>query len=221
MSALFAFSFAAFAGTMTIEQDFPDQNCGITFPEGWHAMANIPSRPDNVASYIDSTRRRIVNLIIENRKLSGPLDDHFVAEFNRDFEKDGETLLSGKYIEVGGIKSYERVSSFVIRGKQMSSIDRLIPGEDRYYIVQGLVIDGDVNADYEIQQSIASFRFLHPFVPSYSPNSIAYRIGQLVRYLMITLAVVAVVVFAVRSSRKPPRPNSPQPPPLPPGIRLR
>src|SRR5215469_8094703 len=83
LSALCAFSFAAYGGTMSIEQDFPNNNCGITFSGGWHVASNIPSRPGVVAAYTDATRTRIVMLVIDNERPTGPIDDHFVAGYDK------------------------------------------------------------------------------------------------------------------------------------------
>lgn len=182
-------------------------------------MANFPSQPDIIAAYCDADGKRIVNLVIYDRRPSGPLNDRFVTGFNRGLEKDGDIRLSGKYIEVAGIRSYERLGHFSQRGHQISSLNLVIPGKDRYYILQGLETDGDANTDAEILQALDSFRFLHPFVPNYDANSIPFRIGQLTGYVMVTLAVVAIVLAAVRSNRQPPPRPSSRPPPLPPGAR--
>src|SRR5215469_631281 len=112
LSALCAFSFAASGGTMSIEQDFTPENCAITFPEGWHVMSELPSRPGVLAAYTDSTRNRVLLLVADNEMPSGPVDDRFIASFDREAEKvDGDKHLSGKYIDVGGIQSYERLGA--------------------------------------------------------------------------------------------------------------
>src|SRR5215469_10108239 len=200
LSTLCAFSFGAWGGTMSIEQDFPNNNCGITFPAGWHVQSNFPSRPGVVAAYIDTTRNRAIILVIDNIRPSGPIDDRFIAGYDQHLEKiDGDKHWGGNYIEVGGIKSYERFGAIDSHGQHISTVNLLVPGENAYYDVLAMRYNGDASDDPEIQQIIGSFRFLHPFVPAYDPNSIAFRIGRLIGHLIVILFVVAIVVLAVRS----------------------
>jgi hypothetical protein len=180
--------------------------------------------PGVVAAYTDTTRNRVVLLVIDHKTPSGPLDDSFIAGFDRGIKKlAGDNRFGGGYIEVGGIKSYERFGGIESRVGHISTINLLVPGKDRYYDLQGLRYDGAANDDPEIQQIIGSFRFIHPFVPFYASNPIAYRFGQLMGYVIVMLVVVAVIVFAGRSKRR--QPPTPQPPPIPEpipeGIRIR
>jgi hypothetical protein len=202
--------FAACGGAWSMEQQFAEDNFAITLPDTWHELTNIAPQPTLLAAYSDATGNRRVVLEIIEKKPTGPLDDRFITGFEKGYqESGGGTPLSGKYIEVDGIKSYELLGSTVLRGKQISTVMRLIPGENQYYNIQALRFDGDASEDPEIQQAIGSFRFLHHFVPTYAPD-LAFRIGQLTGYLMAGIAAVAFIVFFSRWSNRPPRP-----PPLP------
>jgi hypothetical protein len=205
---------------MAIEQQFSDQNCAFTVPDAWQVMTNVPPQVGLIAVYSDVTGKRRVALQIINKKPSGPLDDRFIAGFEQGIrESGGGNPLSAKFIEVGGIKSYERQGTLVLRGRTISTMTLLVPGENQYYNLQALRFDGDASEDPEIQQIIGSFRFLHPFVPTYAPDSIAYRIGQLTGALMVIIVVVAFVIFSARPTSRNRTTRPTQPPPLPPGRR--
>jgi len=101
-------------------------------------------------------------------------------------------------------------------GKQISTLNWLVPGEDRYYSLTALRFDGDASEDPEIRQVFGSFRFMHHFVPSYTADSLAFRIGYVTGILMFIITSLAIGVYFVRRGRTP-RPQ--RPPPLPPGVR--
>ncbi|HUA67512.1 MAG TPA: hypothetical protein VMA13_03095 [Candidatus Saccharimonadales bacterium] len=141
-TAICAFLLVVSSGASAAEQQFADDNCAITFPDDWHVLTAMQSRPNVMAAYTDAAGTRIVILQAYNQKPTGP----------------------------------------------------------------------DASADPGIQQVIGSFRFIHPFVPSYAPDAMAFQIGKLTGVLMVII-VVAVLVFRLRSNSNGPA----QPPPLPPG----
>jgi hypothetical protein len=205
---------AAPRGVFAQERQFADYNCAITFPDGWHLMTNLPPQQSVLAAYGDAAGTRLVYLLIFAKKPTGPLDDHFISEYERGIqESGGGERLSGKFIEIAGIKSYERLGSLLIRGKRASMIGQLVPADGRFYNLQAMRFDGDANDDPEIRQILGSFRFIRPPDLSYTPDSIAYRMGQLTGFLLVILAIVAVVVALVRRDRTP---QPKRPPPLPP-----
>ena len=204
-----------------MEKQFVDDNFAITIPDGWHVVTNLPPTPGMVAAYGDVTRKRMALLLIGNERPSGPMSERLAAEIDQGFQRKGRDIrISGKFIDVGGIKSYERLGSLDSHGKHITTANLFVPGENRYYDVQALRTDGDVSEDPEIQQIIGSFRFLHPFVPSYGQDSVAYRAGEIAGASIVIIFVVGVVVYAVRSHQTPRLPPShPRPPPIPPGGR--
>lgn len=207
-----ALFFAAFGNALAAEQQFSDNNCAITIPDTWTVTTNFPSQPTLLAVYTDAAGNRRVALQVINKKPPGPLDDRFIAEFEKGYEgSSAAKVLSGKYVEVDGIKSYELLGNLFLPGKRISVMLLLVPGEDQYYNIQALRFDGDASEDPELRQVLSSFRFLHHFVPSYAPdpNSIAYRIGQLTGGLIAAITIVAVVVYASRSKRTPCPPSPP------------
>jgi hypothetical protein len=212
--------FASLGRASAMEKQFPDGNFAITVPDDWHAVTNFPPQRSLVAVYADATGNRIVLLVINQKKPVGPLDDRFITEYEKGIEESGGgNRLSGKYIEVGGIKSYERLGSLDTNGKHISTMILLVPSEDNYCNVQGMRLNGNAGDDPEIQQIISSFRFLHPFVPTYAPDSAAFQIGKLMGSLMVVVVVVVGVrsLTSMRSNRPAPRPPPSRPPPVPPG----
>lgn len=221
--------FAVAGGALAKDLQFADENCAITLPDTWLELTNLPRRQGQLAVYSDAARKRFVLLCVSTEKPSGPMDDRVVADFELGIRKSGGgERISGQYVEVAGIKSYERSGALDSHGKHLSTINLFVPGEDKYYSIQGMRSDGDASDDPEIQQIIGSFRFLHPFVPSYVPNpdSPEAKFAQTTTKLILTIAAVAFVVYCIVSSlrRRPasrpppvPPPLPSRPPPLPPG----
>src|SRR5579859_2569855 len=84
------------------EQQFADLNCAITIPDSWQVETNNMSPQLGVmAIFSDATGNRRMILQVINKKPPGPLDDRFVAEFEKGYEKTAQgAVLSGKYIQV-------------------------------------------------------------------------------------------------------------------------
>ncbi len=221
------FFFAAVGVALPEERQFADDNCSVTFPDTWHEITKKLSVPGLLVAFSDATGKKIVYLQRIPGKPSGPLNDRYIAEMEKGIEETGGgEKLSGKYIEVAGIKSYERLGIVPVRGRNVSTMSWFVPGENNYYNIQALRFEGDASQDTEIRQVFDSFRFLHPFVPTYAPNldSAAYQIGKGIGALGVLVVVVSFLGYAVSSSLRrrpaslPPRPPPSAPPPLPPGV---
>lgn len=221
LTAVCALFFAAAGGALAAEQQFADDNCAITFPDTWHDVTSKLPLSGLLVAFSDADGKEIVYLQRIPGKPSGPLNDRYIAEMEKGIEETGGgEKLSGKYIEVAGMKSYERLGTVAARGKNVSTMSWFVPGEDNYYNIQALRFDGDASQDAEIHQVFNSFRFLHPFTPSFTvnPDSEAFHIGELVGALGVVVAVVVLLGFSVGLSlRRRPPPSPPRPPPLPPG----
>lgn len=204
------------------ERRFTNYNCAITVPGDWYLMTNLPPQPGLVAAYGKADKTAFLILIVDDRdNPSGPLDDRFVSEFERGVESTGVgKRISGRFIEIAGIKGYERLGNAVVNGKHASTIMQSVPADGRFYNLQAMRFDGVANEDQEIRNALASFRFLRPPaspVRSYSSGSAAYRMGYLIGKgggfaIVIGGAIVAIgASIRLRKSRKPSTP-----PPLPP-----
>jgi hypothetical protein len=149
-----------------------------------------------------------VVVIVYDHKSSGPLDEHFISEFERGMESSGAgKRVSGKFIEIRGIKSYERLGNAVVDGKCATVLTQVIPVKGRIYLLQGLRVEGEANDDPEILSFLASFSFIMPPVaqPEHlAPESIAFRIGF---WAASTLVIFAIIVnrraVAARKSQSP------------------
>lgn len=225
--------FAA-AGLLAQEQQFADFNCALTPPDTWQVTTNLPPKRGVLAQYRNAAKTRLIVLMIEDRKLPGPMDEATVLGFEGGFRlSGGGERTSWKFIDVAGIKSYERKGSMLTHGKRASTLGRLVPAEGRFYWLEAFRFDGEADEAPEIQRALDGFRFLRPPVQVYAPSgSAAFQFGQKMGYLTAMLAtvfaVVAVTVAVImgvwrsnrmsqarRASGPPPLPTS-TPPPLPP-----
>jgi hypothetical protein len=229
---------AALAGA---EKEFPEFNFAVTLPQGWIDGSHDFLKPGMCANFgaADRTRMFLV-LRSDNNPPPGELDDAFVTQYEINTEKTGGgKRLSGKFVLVQGIKSYERIGNPVVEGKKISVLSRTIPIQGHFYTLQGFRWDGgDAAEDPDIHAAMESFRFLTPppLVPALSKRDLEFReafqrgqsVGNGFRNLLIAAAVVGGIVFLLkrserahkrrrRPSRMPPLPP-PMPPPMPPPL---
>jgi len=204
------------------ERELAGYNCAITPPNGWQMMTNLPPRPGLVTLFAKADKTALLFLLIDDHnEVSGPLDDRFVSEFERGVEDAGAgKRVSGKFIEVAGIKSYERLGNVSANGKRASTIMQAVPTEGRIYSLLAMRFDGDASEDREIRKALASFRFIKaPAVPSQlsSSRSAAYRIGYTIGNatgIALLIAAALAVVKAIKSRKA--KLHRATPPPLPP-----
>jgi hypothetical protein len=205
------------------EQTFNDYNCAITQPTGWILSTNpTPPAGTFVVNISDPGRTRGLVLVIQNEpKPTQPLDSFFVASYERGLQaRGGEKPISTRFMEIGGVKAYERVANAVIKGRDATTVWHLIVTDTCVYTVESIRFDGPVLEDSEIQEALASFRFITPpKAPVLSPERAGYEIGYMIgRYgplVVLGIAVIAGCVFAIIKVSKR---NGSTAPPLPPEV---
>jgi len=221
-ASAFVLFLAATHGLSGQEREFAAYNCAITPPDGWQKMTNMPPQPGLLAAFGKADKTALLLIVVDDHnKTSGQMDDRFVSEFERGVESSGVgKRVSGRFIEVAGIKSYERLGNFLVNGKHASIIMQAVPADGRLYSLQAMRFDGQAGESPEIRRALASFRFIRaPAVPNptYSSDSAAYRTG----YLMGRVAGVAVVIagaitVVIALIRRRGKRTPATPPPLPP-----
>jgi hypothetical protein len=150
-------------------------------------------------------------MIDDKHKASGTVDDQFVKGFEQGLESSGVGKRdSGKFIEIAGIKAYERTGHTLVKGKNASTVMQVVPADGKLYSLQAMRLDGDASDDPEIRGVFASFRFLKPPAP---PPSAAYRMGYLFGSLLPIIAlggagayIVLKAILRYRSKETPPSP---------------
>lgn len=196
------------------EVEFSAENFVITPPEGWHKVPSAEVPQANVAmTFANRDGTEVLLVILKNP--DGPfvpVDDAFVRGFEIGAERQGSHKVWGKFVNVQGIQSYERLGSST-RPRAISTLSRTIPADGKYYIVQGVRMDGRADGSAAITNALASFRFINP--PAPVKSSVAFRAGYIAGKVTLGLlgigVVVAVVVGAVMLARRGRR----NPPPLP------
>jgi hypothetical protein len=219
ISAL-TFFFAGICSLIAQEREFPQYNCAITPPPGWHERTNVSSQDAVRVLFMNPTRTRMLFLVIDDKHgPPGPMDDRYVAEFERGYERSSAgKRLSGKFIEVAGLKSYERLGTQVIKGKNASTIMRLIPIQGKSYNIEAMRFDGAAGNDPEIRAALDSFRFITPpSPPTRSAYETGYLIGRLTPIVMVVVAAIWGVLAIISRWRNSTRQKAP--PPLPPNVR--
>lgn len=222
LGSLLALLFLSCYGIYAQERVFADRNCAITPPAGWRWMTNLPPQPVFCAAFGNTARNRLVMLMINDKgQAPGPMNERFVAEFERGVEASGGgKRVSGKFIEIAGLKAYERLGRAQVKGKEVSTLMQVVPANGTVYSVQAMRFDGDANDDPEIREALGSFRFIQTPSPPALSVSAAYKFGYFIGRLAPTVllggVIVAVVVAALRrkGSRRPQ-----VPPPVPPHVR--
>ena len=200
------------------EKVFADHNCAITPPTGWQWLTNLPPQEAFYAAFGNTARTRIITLVIDDRHKSGPMSEGFVAEFDKGVERSGGgKRVSGKFIEVAGLKSYERHGPVRVKGKEGSTIIRVVPTAGAIYTVEAMSFDEEVSEDAEIREALGSFRFIRPPSPPARSASAAYQfgymMGKLVPAVLLGVAIIVIIGILIfqrvikRRQRPPPLPR--------------
>ncbi|MDR3404468.1 MAG: hypothetical protein P4L99_18350 [Chthoniobacter sp.] len=232
-----ALATAAFAGS---EKVYSEYNFAITPPDGWQDITATTPRQGLIAAFAAADGARAVFVLYDDRITNpGELDDHFVEEFENAAETAGMgKRLSGKFVSVQGIKSYERTGAPLVRGKIFSMISRTVPTRGRFFGLQGFrFTGGNADEDAEIHHFLDSFRFLTPPPSMVTPPPAAVKkeaeikaavkrgedVGKALSNVFVPAIIIGAIVgiiwlVARRGKSRPPRApsSSPAPPPTPP-----
>lgn len=204
------------------ERRFAGYNCAITSPDGWHAITNLPPQPGLIAAFGNAERTRLLTLVVDDRtRFSGSMDHRFVAESEIGIQRNlPGRRLSAKFIEMDGIKGYERVGESTVSGRHVFTVTQVVPADGKLFILQVLRFDGDAGENPEIRESLKSFRFITPpGVPptSNGASSPAYETGYFMGKMGMTALLIVGVVATVRAiKRRNGKGHASTPPPLPP-----
>ena len=170
----------------------------------------------------------MVVVAMDAKSTDGPMDDHYVANFEKGLqESGGGSLISGKFIEVQGFRSYERIGSLVQGQKHFSTLIRLIPVRDQAYSLEAMRTDGDATAAHRNPTMPQHIPLPHPAKAADLSGSEAagYRTGyvaaRFIRYISIPIVVglllkfgVVKIISSIRDRNE--RRKLATPPPLPP-----
>src|SRR5690349_14216656 len=193
-------AFGAVLATHGQELEFPRYNCAITPPEGWSRVPNPTEQPSLLVTLAKADQTALLLLVINDRQPSGPLNDRFVSDFEQGLKISGwGERTSGKFIEVRGMKAYERFGNFSANGRTASAILQGIPTDGVFYCLQGFRFDGEVSEDPDVRKVLASFRFIKPpQVPrdGLFSQSLGYRTGTLIgRAIVVGIFILAVLTL--------------------------
>src|SRR5215467_9154968 len=85
------------------EEQFTNYHCAVTPPLGWKRLTTQP-QPGVIATWGNTSRKGLLMLIINDRGKIAPLDDRFIAEFDRGIQmgtQGRDKKISGKVIQLG------------------------------------------------------------------------------------------------------------------------
>ncbi|MEP6667825.1 MAG: hypothetical protein ABJF10_01645 [Chthoniobacter sp.] len=162
--ALLILATSAIAGA---EKQFPDFNFAVSIPDGWQEIADKAAQGGLAAGFCSADQTRMFLVFRDDRAApAGELDDQFVTDYEQKIESTGGgKRLSGKFVIVQGIKSYERTGEGMWRGNKVTTLSRTIPLGDHLYLLRAMRWDGGrAEEDPAIRELMESFRF--PSLPS-------------------------------------------------------
>jgi hypothetical protein len=214
---ILSLSFAVTSQVRASEQVFKELNFAFTPPDNWKSVTNASKAAGIlIVAYAPPGGGRMLILDVDNRKTTASIDDKFLRDFDQGVEKGGGgKRISGGFIEVDGVKGFERVSNRLFGGRQTSSILHGVLTSERFYSVESITLKGAPD-DPDLQRAMASFRFLTPASePRRSAQSAAYQFGYMLGKYMIPGAVIGVVaVLIIVSVLKSRRSKPPAVPPI-------
>ena len=183
-----------------IKPIFSTRNFAITPPLGWEKVNDLPKEPAITALYRNPYKTAMLLITLqEGGTMPRPMTDQAVEEFERGIENSGGgKRLSGRFIDVNGIRAYERIGRLQQDGKDISSVIRLIPGDGVTYQLQAICLDGDADKHPELRKALESFRYLNVPTETYSETaalekSAGYRMGGIVAKGLIGIVVLLIL----------------------------
>lgn len=199
------------------EQQFQAHNFAITVPETWRPTV-IEDQPSVAAAFSTADGKKWVYVIIDDKsKVRNPeMDDRYIREYEAGIvSSHGSKLKWGRPADVAGIKGYERLGERESNGRKITILTRVVLGDGKHYIVDGMLMGGDASEDPEIRAAMESFRFLRtPAKIGRGSGSASFRAGHAQGQLtMWVLAIVAIGYGVVTAMKK--RGGGGKPPPLP------
>jgi hypothetical protein len=200
---LFLVFFAATHDLLSQEWEFPKHNFAITPPIDWHVITNAPPQPGLIVGFGNKDGTRMLFVAIDpDTKPDRKLDKQAVVEFEKGAERLGGKRIWGRFVDVAGLKGYERLGNIALGGKYLSDLTRWFPTDGRSYFLMGMRSDGDASEATDILKSFESFRFIHPPAEP----------GSLRRMLTFGGILIVVIVTVIRRHAKkgpPPVPSAP------------
>jgi hypothetical protein len=190
-------------GALSQEWEFPKHNFAITPPIDWHVITNAPPQPGLIVGFGNKEGTQMLFVLIDpDTKADQKLDKQAVAEFEKGAERLGGKRVWGRFVDVAGLKGYERLGNVAVGGKHLSNLTRWFPTDDRSYLLEGLRSDGDASEATDILKGFASFRFIHP--PA-EPGSFRWTLTS----GGILIAVIITVIRRHAKKGPPPVPAAP------------
>ncbi len=216
------------------ERQLNEANCAVTLPADWEDLTPTKEKPGDVLAVFGThDQQRSLMVLLDHRGTSSfPADQWFAAEIDARCEcTSAGRKIAGRFIEIAGLRGYERRGALLVHFKHVSTLVWAIPTGEGTYLLQGTVVDGKADQASDVQQTMASFRFLHP-PPAVNKSRTATQslrlyfayFGLPALLLCVLLAVVlGVVGFCLRLNRHfrvsdyaPDQSPEGEPPPLPP-----
>jgi len=127
---------------------------------------------------------------------SGKFNPGSVAAIERGFQKAGAQKVSSKMFVIGGVPAYEIVQRIGKPPFATVMEDHQVIADGKLYEFHASIMGGDVTADSEMQEGLASFHFL---VPPKPPRSFSF--GSIGMMIAISGAIIVGAFFVVRSRK--------------------
>ena len=185
--------------------EFPDQDFAITLPSGWQKLTDIPPQFQNRlqgGAYGNANKTKYLVLVIaDDHRFDGRLDEKATMEIEEIIASASiqTTRIGGQFIEVAGVRGYERRASLTADGVTLSEVGQIILAHGKIYIVQVACENGNADTDPELRECLSSFRFLSDDVPT-KPRPLKNRPGIKTAGLVLLVAIVLLAVHVIRKS---------------------
>jgi hypothetical protein len=187
-------------------------NCAITFPDGWNEV----QLPETKVAVQNEDKTKTIFVIIQDVPRSVTVNDAFIVGARLAFIRRGGVIISENHPAIDQLPGLEIVGRVSLKGNDVSMKADTVITDGRLYRLEAMDVRRNVLEDQEMNQCLASFRFLHrPASPQ--EKSGAYRLGYMVgRYSAIAAVIIALVALGVVTIVRSASRRRSNPPPLPP-----
>lgn len=174
---------------------FKEHNFAVDLPEGW-TTTEAPAPAVGAAKNADGEKMFVfVAAQIPEKERATAVRDMGGAAKDAS-KKKGWTISAERQVTINGIK-FDSYAAQVPGGATV--ISWMTSAGSEAYSLQGIHKNGEASSDPEIQSIMNSFRLLSPApatIPSYDPNSVAYKFGRLIGGPCSCIFVLGLLVLA-------------------------
>ncbi len=175
---------------------YTNQNCAITYPDGWRHVQITQSNYIALVKDISDLKTIIVQVREADPRRWPNVNDEFKEASRGAIRKEG-VLTGERNVVIDGIPGWEYDQQLRFEGRDVTSVSRIIIADGKAYKINTMYMEGNAATETNLQTSLRSFRFL----TSPSPPPAEEHLPAWVFLVLFTVCGAFVTRWAIHKVR--------------------